>query len=1769
MKMKKAHILTLLLLCSCALQEKESLVDKVDPMIGAGGHGHVFVGASVPHGMVQLGPHQIKDEWDWCSGYHYSDTLLIGFSHTHLSGTGIGDLGDVLFMPYDPARPLYDISFAKRKDRDVKHVYAHLDHALETVSPGFYSVSLPDYGVEVRLTASERAGFHEYRFTADRSAVLVDLCTGIGWDGVTDWHIEEVSGTAIEGWRRSSGWAKDQIQYFYAEFSAPWTEMAEERLTEQEKALSFRFDTAAEKTVLAKVGLSAVSAENARENLQAELPGWDFDAAAASARSQWEQALGRIRIEALDEVQERLFYTALYHTMIFPSLFSDVNGAYRGADGKNHVSDEPRYTVLSLWDTYRAASPLMTLLDPAMSREMADDLLDIDACQGKLPVWHLVGNETDCMVGNPGVIVLGDLVMKGLAGDTERALAAMKRSSMLDERGMELLKQYGFIPFDKSEEVETVAKCMEFAIADDAVAKVARKAGDLAAAEYFGRRSGSWRRYFDAETGFIRGRASDGSFRTPFDPFLALHMKSDYTEGNAWQYTWLVPQDPNALIDIFGGTEPFTEKLDAFFVAEGDLGPDANDVTGLIGQYAHGNEPSHHAAYLYNYAGQQYKSAELVRRILKELYFDDHSGVCGNEDAGQMSAWYVLSAIGLYQVEPCGGPFVIGSPAVKKAVIDWGNGKSFTVEAKNNSPENIYVASASLNGRPLERSWIRYEEIVAGGTLTLEMSATPTDFGSREQAPSSSVAVPAEDASPLWKDVNATSVHAETRRTETVFWPDRAGALADAFEESPFYLSLNGTWDFFYADSQAALPERISAQEWATIKVPGNWEVQGFGTPIYVNQPYEFCPRNPQPPTLPEDTPVGIYRRKFRIPEAWEGREVYLNLAGAKSGVYVYVNGRFASYSEDSKDLARTDITPFLKAGENELMLKIYRYSTGSYLECMDFWRISGIERDVYLSTEKSPLGFDFDVVSTLDEDCRDGQFTLTVRTARAAELSWSLLDRDGTEVLSGNGLADGECVFSETLPGVRKWTAETPELYRLLLCVDGEYTRFNVGFRRFEIDGNRFLVNGQPVKFKGVNLHEHHPATGHYVNRAQMLQDLELMRHCNINAIRTCHYPQSRAFYELCDSLGFYVYSEANVESHGMGYALDRTLGNNPVWKEKHLDRILNMYSRTHNYPCVTILSLGNEGGNGCNFYDAYRMLKALEKDGMNRPVCYERAEFEWNTDMLVPQYPSAEWFRRMGENGSDRPVCPSEYAHAMGNSTGSLDLQWKYIYRYPNLQGGFIWDWVDQGLDAVDENGRAYWTYGGDYGKDTPSDNNFLCNGLVGPDRMLHPGAEEVRHVYQEVSVTSEEPLSGRFRIFNRFYFTDLRPFRLVYTIEADGKKTESGTLRFATKPQEGEDFDIRIPPLKADKTYCIRFDLTADEDRPLVPKGTVIATDQFLLQEAEKQVREVRGSRPTVTEDGNVILVSGKHFRFAFDRKNGIVRSYEVHGKPLFCEDFGLRPNFWRAPTDNDYGNGLPARAQTWQQASQRFDASVSVREGETDVVLSARYALPFATALEVDYILSADGVLRVSARYDGLMAERRMEIPRLGFRMRLPASADRFSYFGRGPQENYCDRNSGAWLGLYESSAQAEYVPYVRPQECGHHTDCAWMRIGKMSIVADERFEFSALRQCVEDLDSEEAVAHDYQWPNFSPGDRKDPQAAKYVLRRQHHVNDVPVRDYVELCIDGGQIGVGGYDSWGSRPEADKILWSDRNYAFSFTLVPESVVKGEKAVKYDYR
>ena len=709
--MKKIFLTAAVALATIFSVSAQDYTQYVNPFIGTGGHGHVFLGANVPFGNIQAGPTQKKQGWDWCSGYHYSDSTVIGFGQMHLSGTGIGDLGDVSLLP-----------MTNPSQREVK-----FSHKAEYVRPGYYSVMLAS-GIRVELTATQRVAFHRYSFPADatKGYIALNLAQGIGWDKMTSCKFKQESDKTITGFRMSEGWAKDQRVYFVAEFSEPV------KLEENERDTIGIFSVAStSQPLLVKVGISAVSVENARENLQQELPGWNFASVVSKANADWNRELSKIAIKTQDERAKRIFYTALYHTMIAPSVFSDVNGEYRGADGKTHKGDFTDYTTFSLWDTYRAAFPLMTLIQPEMQRDLAETMLHIFKQQGKLPVWHLMGNETDCMVGNPGVPVLVDIALKGFNVDKKAVFEAVKASAMRDERGMGLLKKYGYIPCDLDPEKETVAKGLEYALADACIAKLAKQLGKTEDYKYFYKRSQSYRDfYFDKQTKFMRGVTSDHKFREPFDPFSTVHRQDDYTEGNAWQYVWLVPHDVHGLVAAFGGEKPFVSKLDSLFIVNGDMGAEASpDITGLIGQYAHGNEPSHHILYMYNYVGQPWKGADKIRYVLANLYHDDFDGLSGNEDVGQMSAWYILSSVGFYQVDPAGGRYVFGSPLFDEATLNVGNGKTFCVVAHNNSSENKYIQSAKLNGKPYTRSYIDFKDIVRGGTLEFVMGNKPSQFG--------------------------------------------------------------------------------------------------------------------------------------------------------------------------------------------------------------------------------------------------------------------------------------------------------------------------------------------------------------------------------------------------------------------------------------------------------------------------------------------------------------------------------------------------------------------------------------------------------------------------------------------------------------------------------------------------------------------------------------------------------------------------------------------------------------------------------------------------------------------------------------------------------------------------------------------------------------------------------------------------------------------------------------------------------------------------------
>lgn len=714
--------------------KSEGLLRYVDPYIGSGYHGHVFVGTSVPYGMVQLGPNNIHKGWDWCSGYHYSDSILIGFSHTHLSGTGCTDLGDILIMP------LNEIRTPRGNQDDIRDGYAsRYSHDNEIARPEYYSLLLDRYDIKAELTATDRVGFHRYTYPDGKPAsILIDLREGNG-SNAYDSYIRKIDDYTVEGYRYVRGWSPSRKVYFVLksdkkieQFTAyddntpkPWNQL---KVASVKSVLTFGY----EKEVKVKVAISSVSCANALMNLQAELSHWDFDKTVKMSADRWNKQLARMSVETDNEPAKRIFYTAHYHTMIAPTLYCDVNGEYRGMNDMIYTDPKKaNYTTLSLWDTYRALHPLMTIVQPEMVDKVVNSMLSIYHQQDKLPIWPLMSGETNCMPGYSSVPVIADAYLKGFTGfDAEEALQAMKATATYEKQnGIPYVMEKGYIPADKVHEATSIA--MEYAVDDWGIAAMAHKMGKYEDAATYARRAHYYKNYFDSSIHFIRPKLEDGSWRTPYDPARSIHTVGDFCEGNGWQYTFFAPQDPYGLIGLFGGDKPFTAKLDNFFTNNDSMGEGASsDITGLIGQYAHGNEPSHHVAYLYAYAGEQWKTAEKVRFIMDEFYTDKPDGIIGNEDCGQMSAWYLLSSMGLYQVNPSDGIFVFGSPCFKKVEMKVRGGKTFTVEAPNNNKENIYIQKVYLNGKPYNKSYITYDDIINGSTLKFVMGKKPNkNFG--------------------------------------------------------------------------------------------------------------------------------------------------------------------------------------------------------------------------------------------------------------------------------------------------------------------------------------------------------------------------------------------------------------------------------------------------------------------------------------------------------------------------------------------------------------------------------------------------------------------------------------------------------------------------------------------------------------------------------------------------------------------------------------------------------------------------------------------------------------------------------------------------------------------------------------------------------------------------------------------------------------------------------------------------------------------------------
>ena len=1032
----------------------------------------------------------------------------------------------------------------------------------------------------------------------------------------------------------------------------------------------------------------------------------------------------------------------------------------------------------------------------------------------------------------------------------------------------------------------------------------------------------------------------------------------------------------------------------------------------------------------------------------------------------------------------------------------------------------------------------------------------------------------AVDTGPVWENPAIFAINKLEPRATFFPFESRGLALAGNPAGSRFHRSLNGLWKFQWSPSPAQRPEGFWREgfddsTWGTIPVPADWQLQGHGVPIYVNSGYPF-PRDP--PHIPHDAnPVGAYRHTFEIPQDWAGRRIVLDLGAVKSAARVFVNGDTVGYTQDSKTTAAFDVTPFVRpGGENLLAVEVYRWSDGSYLEDQDFWRLAGIERDVVLYAEPRTRIADIFARAGLDEDYRDGRLDVAVAvqtdeaSPRAVRVSVELLDRQGRRVAGGEAgavtvVADsGKTVharFRQEVPGVDHWTAETPNLYTVLVTLeeDGgtrEVAELKTGFRTVEILGGQLLVNGVPITIRGVDRHEHDPATGHVISEASMRRDIELMKQLNINAVRTSHYPNDPRWYELADEYGLWIVDEANIESHGMGYGA-RTLGNDLRFRDAHLDRTRRMVERDKNHPSIIIWSLGNEAGNGANFYATYGWIKSRDD---TRPVQYHVAGLDWNTDLFVPMYPSLEFIAEYAETHDDRPLIMCEYAHAMGNSIGNFDDYWEIIDRYPGLQGGFIWDWVDQAFYKVLPSGDTMMAYGGDFGPPgTPSDGNFVINGVVAADRQLHPHALQVKHVYGPARilprddggrasrpgggfsagpVSQAEPVSVR--VVNRQDFRGLDRFRVHWRVLEDGLTIQEGDL----DPPEVAPRDTAVLAVPARRVspvpgaeYLLELAFLTREAEALIPAGHEAAFDQVALPWG-RVVADAASNRPApqvspgpapaepvptgalppleVAEEGRVLRVSGPGFFAAFDGITGRLVSYSRAGREMLLE--GPRPDFWRAPTDNDFGGDWQEKLAVWKEAGEGFRGEVEVERpapGVLRVVVQGTIppgGTPYALSQEV----RGDGSIVVEAHM-APGADSLPMLPRFGMMLTLPGELNRVEWYGRGPQEAYWDRKTGARLGRWSTLVDSLYHPYVRPQENGQRADVRWMTLTDeasygLLVTGPVPLDITASRFLSADLD---------------PGPRK----------AQRHAVETEPRDLVRLNVDFRQMGVGGVHSWG--------------------------------------
>lgn len=985
----------------------------------------------------------------------------------------------------------------------------------------------------------------------------------------------------------------------------------------------------------------------------------------------------------------------------------------------------------------------------------------------------------------------------------------------------------------------------------------------------------------------------------------------------------------------------------------------------------------------------------------------------------------------------------------------------------------------------------------------------------------------------------------------------RALALAEDKSASKYYQSLDGNWSFYWVEDERKkltdfYKEDYDVSNWGTMPVPGNWEVNGFGIPIYVNQAYAFQSKNaPQIPTGKNE--IGTYRHTFDLEETWLDRSVIIHFGAVNSAFYLWVNGQKVGYSQGSKTPAEFDISAYVRAGENNIALEVYRYSDGSYLQCQDFWRVSGIERSVYLYARPKERIVDFEIHAGLVDNYQSGQLNtrVSLKGNTLLNLRLELLEGDKTifeRMESVNLSTDSVVNIGTKLEAIKTWTAETPNLYTLVLTlmdqdnVQIETVACKTGFRTSAIKNGQLLINGKSIYLKGVNLHEHDPKTAHVVSEALLKKDLELMKASNVNAIRTCHYPQPEYFYDLCDKMGFYVVDEANIESHGIGYG-PASLAKRPKWKMAHHDRLWRMVERDKNHPSVIVWSLGNEAGNGVNFLYCYDWLK---KRDTTRPVQYEQAHLKWrNSDIYAPMYPLFEKVKQYGASQPDQPLIMCEYAHAMGNSTGNFQDWWDLIEKYDALQGGFIWDWVDQGLEKNTASGEKYWAYGGDFGpKSVPSLGNFCLNGIVFPDRSPQPALHEVKKVYQYASISAKDLNKGLLLLKNKYAFESLSHFDLHWQLKENGnvvKKGKQMALDIAAGEELMLDLNYESIDLKEGKAYFLHLQLVGNKNTAVSRTGQIMAEEQLEIRSKKLEINidTSTTNRLEVLANKDFLVIEGASFTLKFDLNKGNITSWIIAKKELIKE--GFVPDFWRGMTDNDYGNFLLLRAGNWKRASNRKEANEAklIFANEKQAQIEVLHRLGTNGKLKITYAIFSSGQILVHNELTrGLI--RFSALPKFGLKMQLPKEFDQLKWFGRGPFENYADRKSAAFVDLYQSTVAEQYVPYIRPQENANKTDVQWLSLtnkkgfGLKVIALENVFSMSALHYLTEDFQSEVRAL----------GGQND---------KNRHAVDLKERDLVALEIDCVQQGLGGDDSWWQKPHK-KYRLKERTYSYQFVLEP---------------